>query len=182
MNVIPDDTVLDTIYGCRTWLTNASGNDLMSFAEVSREYGITSDVLFAYQGEKEDEDVIGGLPAEFIELPVSQTKSDLGLDVFLDGNDVVYETEYDPLLYSEYTMEGFVRMMDCICGQMITCERIGDIRLVRPEDEQAVLELYDTFHAVKERPAYRPYRRLSPSTASLHTESLTGKQMPSAMC
>ena len=155
MNVNPDNTVLDTIYDCRTWLTNASGNDLFSFAEISREYGIRSDVLFAYQGEKSDEDLIGGLPAEFIELSNSQTKSDFGLDVFLDGHDVVYETEYDPMLYSGYTMEGFVRMMDHICEQMITCERIRDIRLVRPEDEQAILELYDTGHEVKERPAYR---------------------------
>ena len=151
----PEKTVKETVGECQRYLLSAMSNDIFSFAEVRENYGITSDVLFAYQGEAIPETRIGGLPAREIDLALSRTKETFGLDVSLSGGQVIYTTEYDPAMYGPRTMDGFIRMMDVICGEMLTKETVGEIRLVTAEDEEAIRALYDTDFPVAQRPAYR---------------------------
>ena len=149
-----DQSVAEAVAVCQAYLLGAMSHDIFSFAEIREAYGIESDVLFAYQGELTEE-CICGLPAQSVDLFLSQAKAAFGLDVFLDGDRVVYETEYDPALYGPYTMDGFVHMLDVVCGEMLTQKKLRDIRLTTKADEAAIINLHDTDFPTPERPAYR---------------------------
>ncbi|MBQ8092752.1 MAG: amino acid adenylation domain-containing protein, partial [Clostridia bacterium] len=151
----PEKSVEETIEISKNWLLGAMANDIYSFAEIHEALGIGADVLFAYQGEAGDGEKIGGYPVQEVDISLSQAKSVFGLDISVDGDKVIYDTEYDPARYGAYTMDGFVRMLDRICSEMLIREKIKDICLTQEADEQAIIGLHDTDWPVAERPAYR---------------------------
>ena len=90
-------------------------NDIYSFAEIRNAYDIKADIMFAYQGEYEHGAMIGGGNLPSLKCwAVSRARAGIGIDVSLDGSKVVYELEYDPALFSKFTVEGLVHMMDSI--------------------------------------------------------------------
>ena len=151
----PEQRVTEAIEAAQNWLLNAMTHDILSFAEIHEAWGIGADVLFAYQGEVGHDETLGGYPATEVAVSLSQAKALFGLDVWLDGGTVIYETEYDPAHYGPYTMEGFVRMLDTICGELLIREKVKEVRLIDEADGQAILALHDTDWPVAERPAYR---------------------------
>ena len=155
LSAAPEQRIAEAVEAVQSWLLNAMTHDIFSFAEIHETLGISSDVMFAYQGEVSGEAVIGGHTARMMETKVSRARSLFDVDLSLDGGTVIYTTEYDPTRYSSYTADGFVRMLDTVCGEMLVREKVRDIHLIREEEEQAVLALYDTDWPVKERPAYR---------------------------
>ena len=145
MDASGEQTVIGAIAAYQDYLLGAMGSDLFSFAEIREAYGIEPDVLFSYQGEGRDQGpVIGGFPAESQDLSLSQTKAAFGLDVSMDDAAIVFETEYDPRMYSSRTADGFVRLLDRVCGEMLIREKLKDISLTGDADERAILALHDT--------------------------------------
>ncbi|MBQ7558079.1 MAG: amino acid adenylation domain-containing protein, partial [Lachnospiraceae bacterium] len=151
----PDESVKSYIEGCQRFLLSAMANDIYSFAEIRSAYDIRADVLFAFQGEYEHEVKLGGRPAKAGMLSLSQTRSELGIDVFTDGDHIVYEVEYDPSSYSEYTVDGILRMMDRIACEFTGKGMLEDVTLISEDEAAAIDGLYDSSFPVRERPAYR---------------------------
>ncbi|MBR4344503.1 MAG: amino acid adenylation domain-containing protein, partial [Lachnospiraceae bacterium] len=152
-----EDTVTRAIQECQSFMLSSMANDLYSFADISEAYDIKADVLFAYQGEmyEAEQTTLCGYPVSFENLSLSQAMTKLGLDIILDEDKVIYIYEYEPSVYSEYTVNGFTHLVDNIAGEFLTKEKIGDISLVSTEDEESILKLHDTEAKVAERPAYR---------------------------
>ncbi|MBQ7557019.1 MAG: AMP-binding protein, partial [Lachnospiraceae bacterium] len=151
----PESTVKDFIEGCAGYLLSAMANDIYSFAEIRSAYDIKADILFSFQGEYEHGANIGGKPAELKLLDLSDSKSAIGVDVFTDGNRIVYEIEYDPSEYSDYTVNGLVGVMDRIITEFTVKEKLKDVTLVSDVDKKLIDGLYDSYYPVEERPAYR---------------------------
>ncbi len=147
--------VISTLMDCQSFLLSAMANDIFSFAEIKAAYGIGGDVLFAFQGEKENSEVIGGENAELVELSISRARADLSFDVSLYGESVLYEFEYDPAVYSEYTVSGLTHTMDRVVAELTRAKYIRDIVLTDEEDIRKIQNLHDSTFPVKERPAYR---------------------------
>ena len=143
------------IEDCQSFLVSAMANDIYSFAEIKNAYDIKAELMFAFQGEAEHSMQIGGEEAELTMLSLSQARAAIGVDVMLDGDRVYYEAEYDPSEYSEYTVEGLVRLMDNITGEFLNKKKISEILLVNEAEAKAIEELHDTDITVPERPAYR---------------------------
>ncbi|WP_294213093.1 amino acid adenylation domain-containing protein [Pseudobutyrivibrio sp.] len=150
-----EKSVLSYVEECQSYLVNAMVNDIVSFAEIHRDYGISADVLFAYQGERKPEITLCGGKALETELPVSQAKAPFGLDIALMDDAILYSFEYDPACYSIYTINGFCATLDNVIAEMLKKEKLSDISLVTKEQEDTIKNLYDTAFVVKERPAYR---------------------------
>lgn len=180
----PDMSILSFIQDCQSYLVNAMFNDIVSFSRIHDDYGITPDVLFAYQGEKNDQLMLCGALATEVELPSSQTKAQFGVDIALNGEDICYDFEYDPASYSEYTIDGFRRTLENVISGFLEKELLKDIRLTAPEDEEEIKKLYDSAYPVKERPAYRLLQdsagRYPDRTAVIaHDRSLTYSELNS---
>ncbi|MCR4762043.1 MAG: amino acid adenylation domain-containing protein [Lachnospiraceae bacterium] len=151
----PSKTVSESIEECQRFLLCAMTNDIYSFAEIRNAYDIKADIMFVYQGEYEHGARLGGEFASLETLRASKAMSDISVEASLDGSKVVYELEYDPSVYSEYTISGLARMMDIITGEFLTRVRLGEVRLTTGADEEKILHLHDSAFPVKERPAYR---------------------------
>ena len=155
LDCLPETPVTEFIENCGSYLLSAMANDILSFAEIRNAYDIKADILFAFQGEDERIADIGGKPAELKILDLSEAKSAIGIDVFTDENRIIYEIEYDPSAYSEFTVKGLVRLLDHIVSEFTLKERLKDVTLVSREDERIIDSLYDSGYFVAERPAYR---------------------------
>ncbi len=151
----PDMSTVAFIEDCQSYLVNAMFNDIVSFSQVHDDYGISADVLFAYQGEKNDHMILCDGPATEVELPSSQAKAPFGVDISLRGDSVNYDFEYDPASYSEYTIDGFRRTLENVVAGFLEKETLKDIPLTSSADEEEIRQLYDSAYPVKERPAYR---------------------------
>ena len=151
----PDESVLEAIEGCQSFLLSAMANDIYSFAEIRNAYDIRADILFVFQGEYDCGAMIGGEFASLQTLVSSRAMSAISIDASFDGSKVVYEIDYDPSQYSDYTVKGLVRMMDIITGEFLSRDRLIDVRLTKKADEEKIRKLHDSDFPVKERPAYR---------------------------
>ncbi len=140
---------------CQNWLVNAMANDIYSFAEIHNLYGLEADPLFAFQGEVPDEEIVGGYTANVEELVSSRTKAGFGLDILFKNGKICVMTEYDPSVYTDYTVEGFVKLMDHVITGFTVKKTLADISLINEEVEKHICNLYDTDFNVLERPAYR---------------------------
>ena len=111
--------------------------------------------MLVFQGEYDHGERIGGEIAKLQEIGSSRAMSGISIDVCLDGSKVIYEIDYDPSQYSDYTVKGLVRMMDIITGEFLSRDRLIDVRLTKKADEEKIRNLHDSDFPVKERPAYR---------------------------
>ena len=92
-----DDYVVSLIEQCKAYLLSAMANDIYSFAEASRDFGIKGDILFAYQGEFEHGDACwAGKARPSCDALLSQAKAGMDLDV-LDGDEVVFDARVRPV-------------------------------------------------------------------------------------
>ncbi len=151
----PDDYVVSLVERCKSYLLSAMANDVFSFAEVRRAYGIQADVMFAFQGEYERSVTLGGAEASQVMLPLSRARAALGVDLMLDGDRIVFETEVDPSAYSASTVSRLVRLIDQVVSEFLVRDRLRDVHLVSADDEKSLRSLHDSDVPVAYRPAYR---------------------------
>ncbi len=150
-----DSSIVSVIHDTQTYLLSAMSHDIYSFAEIKNEYDINGDVLFAYQGDGEDVTTLGGYEATFTDFDLSYAKAPIGFDVSLDGDKVMYEVEYDPSMYSEFTMQGIANLLDVVSQEFMSKDKISDISLVSDYDIEAIKNVHDTIVNVPAKPAYR---------------------------
>ncbi|MBP3885353.1 MAG: amino acid adenylation domain-containing protein, partial [Olsenella sp.] len=151
----PDDYVVSLVEDCKSYLLEAMANDLYGFGEIYSAYGIEGNLLFVYQGEFEHGFPIGGKNAPVTMLGLSHARASFGIDLSMDGDRLVFEAEYDPTLYSSYTANGIISLMDHVVDEFTAKDRLRDVTLVTEDDERRIRELHDTDWPVAERPAYR---------------------------
>ena len=152
---IVDEKITDYISAIGKQLMTSMANDIFSFAEISREYGITADVMFVYQGEASENIQIAGADAEEISLDLDQAKSLFGMDVFIKGGAFCFETEYRPDIYSASTVKNFAECLGQVAQEFLTKENLSDVDLLKAEELERLKNIHDTDWAVVERPAYR---------------------------
>ncbi|MBR3226726.1 MAG: amino acid adenylation domain-containing protein [Atopobiaceae bacterium] len=150
-----DDYVMSLVETCKSYLTAAMANDLYSFAEIHQAYGVDGNMMFVYQGEFEHGFPLGGKNAPVKQLGLSRARAAFALDLSLDGDELVFEPEYDPTVFSPYTVHGMVNLIDHVVNEFVAKDRLRDVTLVSAEDEERIRSLHDTDWPVAERPAYR---------------------------
>lgn len=125
-------------------LLESMTNDIYSFGEMSREYGIRSDVMFAYQGENFNFDEICGYPAKLIQTGSDQAKAPLNLVIDLQQGRIHYFLEYNGARFSSAFARGFLDAMDIAVSEFLTKERIGDVSILSPEAKRELRRFNDT--------------------------------------
>lgn len=120
-------------------------HDVFSFAEVASIADVTSDVLFAYQGDYLTLGEVCGHPFKRVELGGNATGSPLDFQLFAADGDLQMRTEYRSDLYSQAFIEDMVACYANIVREMMFCERLCDIEFV----DKGMLELLDTFNGTE---------------------------------
>ena len=134
--------ISDYLNEIRNQQMNAMNNDIYSFLEVSSECGISSDVLFAYQGEYLAVNDICGYKFERIPVDFEATGSALDFQVFKYGDKLNVKLQYKANEYSKNFINHFINAYEVILNNFMSEERVSSVDVLSKEE----LALLDSFN------------------------------------
>lgn len=134
-----NETVADYLKGVKDLMLGAMNHDIYSFAELSAATGITSDVLFAYQGDYFTTDTLAGKKATNIPLERNATGSALDFQVFIREGKLVLHVEYMANRYSAAMIEEMSRTYSVILKSMTEINLMDEVQIT-DEAQIAVLD------------------------------------------
>ena len=163
-----DDLVLTKLNEMKDELLNLQTNDIYSFADISKDFDVKADIMFAYQGDNFIFDKIGGEPVETILLESETPKSAFGLDVFLENKIFRAHFEFDEAIYNDNTINSFKRLFELVLNELMNKKQIKDINLLSDED----LRLYKEFNKSKEEIPNISFNKLVERQAELNPNKI----------
>ncbi len=111
-------------------LMNSMNADIYSFAEISREYGIKADIMFAFQGDDFRFEDIAGERAVLEELALDTAKAPLSIDVTVDEDGIHYLAEYRSDMYEESTVAGMVDSFAQVIREFVKKRYLKEVCMV----------------------------------------------------
>lgn len=139
-----DQSIVNYVAEVAEQLMESMSNDIYSFSEISRSYGINADVMFAYQGEDFDFNEICGQPAKMISLSLDQVKAPLNLNVFLKDGRIKYFLEYRSDRFSRAYAEGFLDAMDMAVSELLTKHTLREVSILSEKARREIECFNDT--------------------------------------
>jgi len=109
-------------------------NDCASFAALSEEYGIKSDVAFVYQSDMLSAFESPTGHAELEILPTGCAYANLAASVFKMEDGYWLNIEYRSDLYTEKTIERFGKMYTSLVSEFAENRRLEEIQIISAED------------------------------------------------
>ena len=122
-----DTRVSEYVAEVKRQVLGAMANDLCSFAEISAMCGVSSDVLFAYQGDYLALGTVCGLPFERVDLGGNATGSALDFQLFRNDDDFVMHAEYQCNRYSDRFVADMMRSYARVLAGLLLAERLSDV-------------------------------------------------------
>ena len=116
--------------------------DLYSFAEVSAETGITSDLLFAYQGNTDLGDELCGSALTSEPFELDETGGALTAQLWPEGDELALHLSYQAARYTPDFAETFGHTYATILRGLMDAARLVEIPLV----DEAILATLDSFN------------------------------------
>ena len=141
-----EDDIKSLVKKMKVQLEESESNDIYSFAEIANEFGIGSDLFFAYQGDEFSLDHICSEYCPSIILESDNVKSAFSLEVFIVNGEIKLRFEYDNGQYGQSTIDSFARLYEYLLCQIMTKDKISDLDYVSEFDK----ELYDKFNSTYE--------------------------------
>lgn len=120
----------------QTQLLDNMANDIYSFAEISAQFKLTSDIMFAYQGDEIKLDNLCGEKIELIEFESNAAKANISINIYLRNNKFSYVCEYDPSVYSKDFSYYLADAINEACNSFITSNKLGEISILSKKAKQ----------------------------------------------
>lgn len=151
--------ITDLIRKTGEQLINSMSNDLYSFAEISRSYGIKSDIIFVYQGDSFSFETLCGEKAEFIEVLPPVAKAPLTITVNLENGTFSFTAEYLKEMYSADYIESFLGSFEYMLSQLTQKEMLEQISLLDDASAKILESINSTERKFENIPAHRFFER-----------------------
>ncbi|WP_300672017.1 non-ribosomal peptide synthetase [Desulfoluna sp.] len=119
-------------------LMNGMDHDIYSFAEISRAFGITPDIIFAYQGDNFEFESIGNLPAENIQVMTDGAIAPISVIMSIQGGKFHLMASFRRDMYDDRTMDALLKNYVLAARQMLFCDDLSQIRLLFDEENKMV--------------------------------------------
>ena len=139
----PNQKPIDFVKALSAQIEKSQQSTLYSFAEVSHEFGVKADVMFAYQGDGFLPSTVGGEKAELIHLNGDEAKAPFSVDCVEDPDAFRLHFEYPANLYRDETVTYFSRLYDIVAQGFMNVENLDALLLC---DEQTAKEM-DVYNA-----------------------------------
>lgn len=139
-----DSNIGELMQQVKSNLKIARDNDLYSFAEAAADFGVNSDLIFAYQGDFMRLPEIAGHEPESIPVDFLATGAKLTLNLSQRDDDLWLDVEYRSDLYSAELMSALATCYGNILASMVSLPAqtpIGEVPLMSPDDEAMQLAL-----------------------------------------
>ena len=125
-------------------LVDSMGNDIYSFAEISRELEVKPDVMIVYQGDDFEFQDFCGKHSDSIQLRLSGEKEPILFQMAKEGDHFKYYVEYDKDRFSGEFMGYFTRAVDETISEFITCSSLKEICVTDERTMDVVRKMNDT--------------------------------------
>ena len=125
-----DRRIKDLIVSIGDQIVNSMSNDLYSFAEISRSYGIPADLLFIYQGESFVFDSIGGEPAEVTVQELSDAMAPIEFNIFEKDGQAELFFDYRSDMYSEQFIRALASCFEKACEEFLVKDTVKEVSLL----------------------------------------------------
>ena len=142
-------TVLEYVRETGAQLLDSMENDIYSFAEISREYGVSSDVMFVCQDGRFLEHMVGGEKCDMEILDLDTAKSKLSVEIMLKNGVYEYAVEYYGNLYSKEFIKTFLNSIDTAAASFLADTYISEVSMLSAEDARANQKFNDTAYPVE---------------------------------
>ncbi len=137
-------TLMELLQTTKELLLGCMANDIFSFAELKamNKY-ISSNVLFAYQGDIDIPDSIGGEPYTQIPLMENATGEPLAFEVSRRGNSLILTAEYHSNAYSDAfikrLMLSYIHLVKTFAAVRDCDTPLSQLPLLSADDRQTLL-------------------------------------------
>ena len=136
-----DLTVEEYLSGLKEQLLGSMANDLYSFAELSADTGITSDVQFVWQGDMLSLPKGSTLKLKREELPFIATGDALSAQLFPEEDKLVLQLQYHADRYSSGYIARFAGCMNRVLKDMMSKDKLSELSLISDEERKEILAL-----------------------------------------
>jgi len=142
-NLSGTEKVKDLVQTISKQLTESMANDIYSFSDISRELGITADIIFIFQGELFKFDTFCKKPSQQLQLESENAKEPISLQVFTEGNIVRMHCEYRRDMFSDALIATLLRTYSNILNEFTKRRFLNEITIASEAD----IALIDSFNA-----------------------------------
>ncbi len=148
-------SIASSVSDMKEQLMHSMSADLYSFAEISREFEISSDVMFVYQGDILHTQTVGGQDVESIALSLEGLKSAFSVELHQKNGEYLFQIEYDACRYSQTYVSLFADAFCKAAEQMLVCKTFADMSILSESGVDILMRMNDTAANVPSMPAYR---------------------------
>ena len=139
-----DQEIRDYLTATKEQMLSCMNYDTYPFADLVAETGMTSDLLFVYQGDVLNVGGFAGGPIERIPIMENATGEQLALQMYKQNNLYNIRAEYRSDMYSEEFIKTLLRSFENVLKGMLTAETVSDISLASFEDREKIKEWNET--------------------------------------
>ena len=164
----PNQSVVDFVKALSKQLEDSQQKTLYSFAEISHDFGVKADVMFAYQGDGFLPDSIGGEKAELIHLNGDEVKADFSVDCLEGPEAFRLHFEYPSNLFRVETTRYFARLFDTVAQGFLHANLLKEVPLI----DETTAEEMDVYNQTDEPILWKTYLEAFEKQVELHPDKL----------
>lgn len=117
-------------------------HNLYPYSSLVKDYGVSSDIIFAYQGDYFYNGIYKGKTVTVNQLERKDGKEKLAIELHRINDEFVLWVEYRSDIYYENTIRQFLKLFDVILNEFTKLGKLEDINLISEEE----LKLLDSFN------------------------------------
>lgn len=158
--------VCDFVRAVASRIRELTGNELYSFAEAVKDYGVSADVMFAYQGDSFGNYKIGGRDVHRIDMPLKDSKEPLSVDVSKFNGKYTVAFEYREDMYKPDQIVWMAELFTVIAKGFLSGGPLCNIPLLNRQGEAFLDKINDTGYEVP----FKPVRCLLEENAGMYPD------------
>ena len=132
-------TTADFAKAMHEQLQQSYEQDFYPYTRLVERHKHHAEVMFVYQGGLSEGNQVDGI--EEVPLELDTAKMPLDVSVYPDGDGYMLLIEYDGTIYNKVDVDRLARAFVNTAQNMTVCDRLADVALVSPEEEQQLLSL-----------------------------------------
>ena len=152
VSIDKEKRIPDFIMEVQKLIQDLTSNDLYSFAEVSRDYDVNADILFAYQGDSFTGFTVAGQKAKEVFQPIEDAKAPLGVDIWKKDSRYTIAIEYRKDLFTEAQIKWMCELYSMISAGLTARKCLSEITLLSDKGKEFLDKINDTYVETSFRP------------------------------
>ncbi len=145
---------VEFIEAVRNQMMDSMANDIYSFAEISREYGVKSDIIFIYQGDNFTFDSLCGEPAELLPIPGIGAKAPVSINVYEEKSKFKLVADYRGDMFNKELISSLLDSILTAAENAVKCEYLKDISILSEKGKELMKDLDDNDMEYERVPIY----------------------------